>query len=402
MPERWLTELEVSGTGPRAWSLDWDVPAAPVNDLHVIVDTSDSCWPAQRGAIRDRLGKIARSLGRGDRCELWLLDRAEPVARIVLTGEDDAAWRAASESLASHLRPVEGGTWLRWTADAVERAIAATDVSAHIPWVVLLTDGEVFDAEAIPAAPDGRHVVVPLANTEKHHEHRLPWNTLAGDHEGWRELFRRPEVVLDVGDWKGRVFEIAGSDLEEVDPARFHDDHLRTRVRRVFVGTNVPAPALVARIGEREIRRHLSTGTNSSSTEHALLGSLIRGKLLLWNRRIVNAVVGQLERRAAEGIAPCLCPNCGTRFALAELLEDAFCSTCGSLRLADGTVRRDALRSHTNNQSSHIAIRLEPGGMPVAGVERWTGDNSPDSVRLMEVSANERFLVVPIEPRCFR
>jgi hypothetical protein len=133
--------------GAQAWILEWPVSLRPVRVVMLVLDVSDSMTPV-RARTRDLVTTLANQLDLGDRCLVWIAGQSECVADITLRHAVDRRKVVHAFDDAPKDRR---GTWLRETTTAVD---AAARPHAGNPrtrlFHLLVSDGEIFDAEALP------------------------------------------------------------------------------------------------------------------------------------------------------------------------------------------------------------------------------------------------------------
>jgi hypothetical protein len=141
----WPTTFPDDGGG---WVCECRVPNQMRRLLLVVVDTSDS-MSEYRSDIRRVLTTIADALAPRDRCIVWNGASAEVLADVTVHDSND---RNMIPQVVDAWRESEGGTWL---LDSVSSALDVSRQHAGTPdmqpFHLVISDGEVFDAEAIPS-----------------------------------------------------------------------------------------------------------------------------------------------------------------------------------------------------------------------------------------------------------
>ena len=305
MPELWRLDEELV-------VLRWAIPRPTTVHLHVALDTSDS---VEDHRVDGALQGLLAGLRPRDLVTAWVLGETRPIA---------SEPRRPDERLAADLRklahPNAQGTWLRETAAAM-RANAAARPNGEHAVLVVLGDGEFFDAPGLPDSPLPIHLVqVQGVPTQPHGLRRLGTRS-----EALRAITRLPEVRGELR----TSGQVTGIDLHGAllpgGPRMGPDGVLRAAVR----GGEVVLELVTKRAREQVQPRQ--RGLDAAPPEMQAAIEALRCPPVAWDReRILGLARG-------ESVA---CGGCGERVAAASLRRSLACSRCRCIVVLSPAVRR--------------------------------------------------------------
>jgi hypothetical protein len=114
----------------------------------VAVDTSDSCR-AERKQIEGFLNTLVELMQVNDSCSLWTLGQEEKAYECKMKSDGSLGRRQISQEMIRSLRTIRTGTWLRKTLQAMTQADREITSPCEQSFLLVVSDGEIFDVEAI-------------------------------------------------------------------------------------------------------------------------------------------------------------------------------------------------------------------------------------------------------------
>jgi hypothetical protein len=365
------------------WYLECDPPRDTPRRVLLAVDMSDSCLERSRNGVESAIQSLTRVLDAGDRCELWLFGiehrerrpslRPEAVLEVVLAGSSYADREQLGERLRSALRGTEAqlragpvpeafhcGTWFAETAAAMLASLASPSTPpGQSRYLVVLTDGEIWDMEAVPALTADRLRVGVLRL--KGSEGPAPWP----EHE--LALADLPKF-LEKGEL--RLSFDAGHEGPAYSPSSVRGDWVPDRgawpravetsdpIRHVFLGERRPNPRFVITRGTTtwetpaepvgattwEIPAEPADAAPLKAAREAQLR--VQGLQRLWNCELVSEIALEVggpwltprSSKPESSGSRFLCPGgCAAEWTIHRLLADrsSRCS-CGAILVALG------------------------------------------------------------------
>jgi hypothetical protein len=349
----WESRLP-DGSAP-VWLLEWRLRPHMRRHVLIAVDTSDSCAP-YRGAVRDALEAIGRTLRPGDRCALWTVGSTREPHRLVI---DDASDATRLSTWEARLPRHRNGTWIASTMRAM---LAEQELPDERRLIVIVSDGEVFDIDETPAtAARAAWIRVGPAS-----EHCIPGLEKL-DQPGAIDRFLAspaPVAIVEPG-WSGMRASRYGADGSLLGGDPFSVEAGARDVRVVMVGGNRPQPRIVYQAdGVTWADADVLAEDAPDSRPHL--------------RRVVRALTGSdvqwdmaiLARLAAGQDVALTCPQ---RHDVTDARRRLFCRQCSCLVLASNSIRRADLPNEFRK-----FVRFAIGDDGVIGsaepTDRQTGD----------------------------
>ncbi len=145
MPGRIWEGVMRDGKTP-VWLLEWELSLHRRRRVLVAVDTSDSC-SEHRPAIQAFFRQLAEVLDAGDCCAVWVLGRPDAAREYGLRRSADRM--ELPQALLAGLCETRGGTWLGETLRGMKRYAAGSAAAGARDFLMLLSDGEIFDADVL-------------------------------------------------------------------------------------------------------------------------------------------------------------------------------------------------------------------------------------------------------------
>lgn len=330
------------------WLLEERVQVRLRRRVLLAVDTSDSCWPGKQQQIEAAVRAVSYGLQAHDECHMWIMGRETPAIETRLADDSEAARAALSHRLCSRLVAETGGTWLRETAEAM--TAAARESTETLDYLLVVTDGSIFDAEAVPSAPPGSVAAIYQVPSEAHSSGTRGPSDMSGV-SGWpgapEDLGRwlaldRAEARLEVsgGHQTGYRFEVDScvDPVPVVWPQRVVGDFARF----AFVSDTLPPLYVVTSRGGRGWRDSV-TGEARLSDVEALPRQLRDVAKRVWGLQLdwrVDVFEQLADTAATLTIS---CPNCRASYAARDVRDGrhVFCEMCRALVLVSGWARRD-------------------------------------------------------------
>lgn len=158
--EAFLYREEVWGRS--VWYVDCpSIPSCtPRRRIFLVVDTTDSFWPAQRQMIQNVLDTLAGILQSDDVCILWVMGEDRPSAERPC--DRSRKWHRV---LFESLQPFDRGSWLTHTLAGISEMASGSD-SGWLDYLLIVSDGAIHDAFAAsrPACIPSERVVMITPN----------------------------------------------------------------------------------------------------------------------------------------------------------------------------------------------------------------------------------------------
>ncbi|MFH1885097.1 MAG: vWA domain-containing protein [Pseudomonadota bacterium] len=358
---------------------------------HVVLDTSDSVW-SQRyvGSMSTLLGSVTRSMEPGDRLSVWRLGDRKPIF------QGDVPPRAMGAFNAPQIKNdwvSMNGTWLGPTSRALNsREQEAAPGMRKV--VILVSDGEVWDASEAPAPgvpagclkvlrPDGTE---PCARTLW--KGKIPvGGTVATFSPG---PFLHPpgqadaKLILEDPGPRGAVYKISHLSNVKV-PLRPLAEHI--------LEMTLPGALELVEVGCPEDREytlkipHFGAPVRVSAANRPNLPSLLSAQdkqELEWLHPDWNeSLLVQAANRALD--EDFRCPACNTESTLRSFMErgSIVCERCKCLVIVNGEVPRRFL---DRTMALLFPLCMEDGKtVEIDGphVTEEAGENSPESYSLV-------------------
>jgi len=247
MPAGYLWRAQLRN-GSSLWLLEWALRRRLRRRVLVAADTSDSC-AGESESRRLFFATLMDVLDPGDSCVVWILGGHEPAHEVLLTRPQDR--RQLAQELSAALTDVRCGTWIADTARAMLARAQQTSPGEYSR-LLLVSDGEVFDVEALPNVVATQVGFVRLGNLPSSQLEVLKKRTteVASTPQALRDFLgvSWADATLDPG-WTGEraIPFTADGALTAGEPFVAAPDLDVLRV--AFVGGAAPQPALVYRAG---------------------------------------------------------------------------------------------------------------------------------------------------------
>jgi hypothetical protein len=373
----WKGELE----GVPVALFECELPQPVRRGVLLAVDSTDSCWPADctdegdtlHPEVDALLSALSEVLEPGDECSIWLFGRTEPTLRTTIApgvhpGE-------ITGSLRRGISPVLGGTWLQHTLRAMIREADTQRSLGMAPFVLVATDGEIFDWEALRELLPGlgAALVELRANDPVAPEPLQDLTVTVPPTRGsLRSFMALPErqIHLSVPGWEGRaVTRFSGAGELEPGPA-LSVPNGASWLRVAFVGGTPPRPVLIfkqgadeSRVADFEVRavdaripRHLGRVLD-----------LLRADCWSWDAERLRRLASKLDtgRNEESNAIACRhesCPAHRKGVPLEQLRRSLFCPSCQNLLLAERSITRSQLERRGGPLVWQIP--LDPTGRP--------------------------------------
>ncbi len=387
----WNTGLR---NGAPVWLLEWELRQRLPRRVLLAVDTSDSC--AQAGAgLADLFSALASTLELGDSCALWLLGRREKALETVIAHHHDR--QRLAQNLAGSLTGVRGGTWMERTLDAMLAEAAGSNLAAAESFLLLASDGEIFDAEVLATRRLPRLGFVRLGETGSRQLGVIEAHTTSLTATGpalKSFLVSSPLAVELKHGWRGeKLVEFSGQgeitgELSKSDPLLVAAG--RDRVRVAFVGGNEPQPQLLYAASGRSWPESRVERQNLSADDPAHLHLVVRalqGSEVEWDWARLKKLAADHRKEAVFD-----CPGCHRRKQLAR--RKLFCECETLLVASDGIKRGEALALYEDTVRFPVRDDGEVGRTPEAG--KW--DTGNDAYDVLEEDG-QRWLVLNLDKR---
>jgi hypothetical protein len=310
--------------------------------LLILVDTSDSCSELE-AERRNALRTIGLAMASDDRCAVWVMGR---IAK---------AYDGVEPGAAGVLEQVRGGTWIGETLSA---ALAEPAAAGERAFVVVVSDGEIFDADQLQ--PRFRIGFFRVGSRESSFLDIVRKSTIAlRTVDDIKHFFRcvPPDVALDLrwsgGDRASR-YDAEGNVIED-DPDPTAIDSVQDYVRVVMVGGKSGAflTPQAGREEEKAPRPQLTYCTDGTSWidddvtvaplrddaplyVHKVMRRL-GGDRLEWNRGALSLLL------SARGEVPLHCPRCGPDYSMLRQKQSLYCDVCSGLLVTTTGVRHSQL-----------------------------------------------------------
>lgn len=330
MPIERVVTAELVGGEP-LWFVEVDSAAAGSLRLFLVVDCSDSFFAKLGPSLERLLVPLLDKLVSNDRVDVWLLGESQ--ARQSVTVAVGATGRSAYGSVRAALRPTHGGTWLDPT---LPRIFGSTLKRGETPVLVLLTDGEAFDAGRDLGRSFERALVLGPARNDRLAA-LVPGASVA-DFESatFGTLFERPAVRTSLElEWAGRVAYGFESESRP-NPTRLGNVRQIADQNGVFrvalVGGNQPRLAVGYETDREHWREELDVYPTTLSRRDDPALDYLRLRLDGLELRVRQDADAAVEEptRVLE------CRYCGCKFQASELLSKPACDDCKALRLFEG------------------------------------------------------------------
>jgi len=335
-----LWEARLRDAKTPVWLLEWAIQRQARRRVMVAVDTTDSC-----AEHRARLGEFCRLLANtlevSDRCSVWILGRAVKAVEMELDRPQQRQHMAYS--LAAAIVDERGGTWISETVNAMVKESANVNAGENC-FLLVVSDGEIFDAESLPSRSEPAVGFVRLGNRTSRQLGVMKSKTteVSASEPGLKKFLASPPMSVRLKhDWKGdgaAYFSSEGDLLDPLPPGDLCEVPTDQGMLRVaFVGGTLSSLSLrysgaVSSWTDDEVARHKLT---QESEKHLLkVVRQIQGDSVDWNKDLLRSLVVDQERNPSVR-----CSGCGHSNLLRSSL---FCTVCEALLVSrDGIKRRD-------------------------------------------------------------
>lgn len=347
------------------WLLDWTPPALAKRRVLLAIDSTDSCgeYVSATGTwrlhhhIKELLQTLAQILEPEDTCALWMMGHNTPVLRQSFSRQHQNYPGEFAATLERAIQPVRGGTWLVDTLKSMLREAAHHQAAGMQPFLLLVTDGEVFDADGIREILRDEHIGLvqlgPWVGPQWLKQHTEEVQLKRDRLEQFLTLPAR-KISWTAPMWSGtdvRRFSKEGELLTD-DPGQLSPNEAYVGV--VFVGRNQPFPKLVFAVentSSEVIAVEKKPLSNSAPAHLQRVLDLLRQRSLHWDharlRDLVAALRAAQTPEKATSVFTCRSERCSSRFLTTDDLQRSlFCRWCNALLLALETKKRDQLLEH--------------------------------------------------------
>ena len=315
------------------WLLEWRLRLQLRRRVLIAVDRSDSC-DSEVELVRECLRIVGGILNSGDFCAVWIMGSSEPVWEAEI-GQDRLA-----QAFDACRQGTRGGTWLKTSFDAMKLAARGCPQDERCV-LMIVSDGEVFDAEAVKESELSGVGFVRLGGWESDGESYLQQSTrpLTPTDRSLRDFLTngRPMVQYQAG-WQGTraIRFLASGDL--LDGASATIDETEEWLRVAFIGGTMPLIRITYKLG------------STVWTDMDLPSGLLPGEGFDHLRRVLSRLSGggvewdeDRLRQLAAGLPvefPCPHVHCG--FTGSSIARSLFCH-CRALLVSRDGVRREDL-----------------------------------------------------------
>ena len=369
----WKTELNKSPL----WLLEWSLPAIARHCVLLAVDSTDSCGDHDHSSdtwqphpdLRALLQFLARSLNPEDEYLLWLIGQNKPIIlQKTFTRLNQSCPGEFATELEQLIKPVRGGTWLKDTLAVMIREAVIHRAEGMLPFLLVATDGEVFDAEAL-----GEVILkerVGLVRLGKQESPQLEWlrdhtEKVQPTQDGLKEFLKVPARTISLivpgrSDSDARFFSKDGELLPTATGSPWQIPLDARYLGMAFIGGDQPRPELVYAMGNvTEVEEKPLPYPVPPYLQNVI--DYLRRSDPLWDRtplrQLADALRKATEEKREVDVFRCPNPRCLYRrvtITTADLENSLFCCSCNALLLASDTQKQDEL-----NTSMRWLCRIE-------------------------------------------
>ncbi|MGA1867462.1 MAG: vWA domain-containing protein [bacterium] len=323
----------------------------------LLFDTSDSCWPRYKPKYHHLIKKVVDCLQPHDQCELWLLGKSvtatktQPILR-----RDEASRRHMANELLSGLALYRGGTWLRKSINYIKNDTAKLRNQEN-RFLIVVTDGEIFDREAVPQPNLKLQRIMVLYVGASIPQHNL-WPAVSSI---WHKHIDTPEIekflshspvtsLFYFGDDKSRaLYQVCQDNSLMYCKCKTVEVSLGDKAMFCAVGGNSEfRPQLLFQTEGEEMSIPIEYEIRSGKRCEEKIYEQLEWLHPIWNMELLNTIVRMLQNNIISSeINEIHCPHCASSIKVEEIIHKnmIYCDKlgCSALLLLNGKVTRKIL-----------------------------------------------------------